>query len=314
MSANNAPKAGHFSGLHRRSAPRVDSVIYTLSCSIAHARTHIRVRTSNYPGRALRAALLTCCLTWPATLLAQQVAHQPAHQAAQRPVPQAAQSPPVAAAPTPADGSLDADTLRQIEAIGQEAGAALAPGAVRVVIEAGKLDPRLRLAPCERIEPYLPPGARAWGRTRVGLRCVQGPSPWNVFLPVTVKVFAPAWVVVAALPAGTVLQTQALQEAEVDWAAAASAPVADASLLVGRVLSRPLAAGAVVRSSDLKQRQWFGAGDTVKLVARGSGFSVSGEGQALSAGVEGQPVRVRIEGGRVLSGLAVGLNRVEVPL
>jgi flagella basal body P-ring formation protein FlgA len=182
------------------------------------------------------------------------------------------------------------------------------------VIEPGRLDPRLRLAPCERIEPYLPPGARAWGRTRVGLRCVQGPSPWNVFLPVTVKVFASAWVAVAALPAGTVLQAQALQEAEVDWAAATSAPVADASLLVGRVLSRPLAAGAVVRSSDLKQRQWFGAGDTVKLVARGSGFSVSGEGQALSAGVEGQPVRVRIEGGRVLSGLAVGLNRVEVPL
>ena len=69
-----------------------------------------------------------------------------------------------------------------------------------------------------------------------------------------------------------------------------------------------------MRPGDLKQRQWFGAGDTVKLVARGSGFSVSGEGQALSAGVEGQPVRVRIEGGRVLSGLAVGLNRVEVPL
>ena len=28
---------------------------------------------------------------------------------------------------------------------------------VRVEIEPGRLDPRLRLAPCERIEPYLPP-------------------------------------------------------------------------------------------------------------------------------------------------------------
>ena len=242
MSANNAHKAGHFSGLLASHLPRVDAVIDTLPCLIAHARMHTRVRTANHPGRALRAGLVACCLVWPTTLLAQQVAQQPAAQATQRPAPQAAQPTAVAAAPTPADGSLDADTLRQIEAIGQEASAALAPGAVRVVIEAGKLDPRLRLAPCERIEPYLPPGARAWGRTRVGLRCVQGPSPWNVYLPVTVKVFAPAWVAVAALPAGTVLQAQALQEAEVDWAAAASA-ARRRRLAAGRAHAGPAAGG-----------------------------------------------------------------------
>ena len=76
--------------------------------------------------------------------------------------------------PRLSDGSLDPDTLQRIQALGEQAGAALAPGAVRVEIEPGRLDPRLRLAPCERIEPYLPPGARAWGRSRVGLRCVQG--------------------------------------------------------------------------------------------------------------------------------------------
>jgi flagella basal body P-ring formation protein FlgA len=84
--------------------------------------------------------------------------------------------------------------------------------------------------------------------------------------------------------------------------------------LVGRVLARPLAAGSAVRDADLKQRQWFGAGDTVQLLARGNGFSVSGEGKARSAGIEGQTVRVRTEAGRVLTGLAVGQNRVEVQL
>ena len=80
------------------------------------------------------------------------------------------------------------------------------------------------------------------------------------------------------------------------------------------MLARPLPAGAAVRQSDLKQRQWFAAGDTVQLVARGSGFSVTGEGQAMSAGIEGQTVRVRTDNGRMLSGQAVGLNRVEVQL
>ena len=212
------------------------------------------------------------------------------------------------------DGSLDADTLQRIQALGEQAGAGLAPGVLRVAIEPGRLDPRLRLAPCERIEPYLPPGARAWGRSRVGLRCVQGPTAWNVYLPVTVKVFAPAWVAASALPAGSELQPDMLRQAEVDWAASATPPVADAAKLVGRLLARPLPAGAAVRLGDLKQRQWFAAGDTVRLVARGQGFSVSGEGQAMSPGVEGQTVRVRTETGRVLTGQAVGQHRVEVQL
>ncbi len=220
-----------------------------------------------------------------------------------------------AAAQAPAaDGSLDQDTLQRIQALGEQAGTGLAPGALRVQIEPGRLDPRLRLAPCERVEPYLPPGARAWGRSRVGLRCVQGPTPWNVYLPVTVKVFAPAWVLSAPLPAGSVLEASQLTQAEVDWAAAATPPVADVVKLVGRQLSRPLPAGAPVRAADLRQRQWFAAGDTVRLVARGQGFSVGGEAQAMGPGIEGQTVRVRIDNGRVLSGLAVGRNRVEVQL
>jgi len=211
-------------------------------------------------------------------------------------------------------GALDAHTLQQLQALGVEAGAAVAPGAVRVEVEPGRLDPRLRLAPCERIEPFLPANARIWGRTRVGLRCAQGAANWSVSLPVTVKVFAPAWVLSEPLQAGAVLQAAHLQQAEVDWAAAATPPVGDVSQLVGRQLARPLAAGAAVRVADLRQRQWFGAGDTVQVLARGQGFSVSGEGQALSAGIEGQTVRVRIDNGRVVSGLATGRNRVEVSL
>lgn len=213
-----------------------------------------------------------------------------------------------------AEGALDPDTLQRIQGLSEQAGAALAMAGVRVEIEPGRLDPRLRLSACERIEPYLPPGARPWGRSRIGLRCVQGPSAWNVTLPVTVRVFALAWTATVPISAGSVLEAAQLQQVEVDWAAAATPPVADLDKLLGRQLSRPLPAGAAVRVADLKQRQWFGAGDTVQVVARGNGFSVSGEGQAMSPGIEGQTVRVRTDNGRVLSGQAVGTNRVEVQL
>jgi flagella basal body P-ring formation protein FlgA len=219
-----------------------------------------------------------------------------------------------AAEPDPLPGGMDSAVWRQIQDLSERSTAGFAAGQARVEISTGQLDPRLKLAPCERIEAYLPAGARAWGRSRVGLRCTQGPSAWNVSLPITVKVFAPALVVHTALPAGTVLQATHLQEAEVDWAAERSPALADPAKLLGRTLGRALSAGAAVRQADLKQQLWFAAGDTVQVVARGAGFSVSGVGLALAPGVEGQPVRVRTDSGRVLSGLPVAANRVEVQL
>jgi flagella basal body P-ring formation protein FlgA len=82
----------------------------------------------------------------------------------------------------------------------------------------------------------------------------------------------------------------------------------------GRTLGRALQPGQGLRATDLRQRQWFAAGDTVQVLARGNGFAVSGEAQALNPGIEGQPVRVRTESGRVLTGTPVADRRVEVLL
>lgn len=188
---------------------------------------------------------------------------------------------------------------------------AAAPGA-RVQVEVGTLDPRLKLAPCDEIQPYVPANARLWGRSRIGLRCAKGATRWNVYLPVTVKVFAKALVATRALPAGTVIAEADLAQAEVDLAEDASAAVTRAPLALGRALERPLSAGASLRQSHLKPRQWFAAGETVQLVAQGPGFQVGGSGQALNAGIEGQPVRIRTDSGRVLTAEAVGERRAEV--
>lgn len=191
---------------------------------------------------------------------------------------------------------------------------ARAPEGLRIEIETGRLDPRLKLAPCARTEAYLPTGFKPWGRTRVGLRCLQGERLWNVFLPITVKVFGPGLVAATALPAGTALTENDLVEGEVDLAAAHTAVLRDPALAVGRTLTRSLAAGQALRENDIRARQWFAAGDTVRVSATGPGFAVHGEGRALGAGIEGRPVRVRTESGRIVTGLAVADRQVEVPL
>lgn len=188
------------------------------------------------------------------------------------------------------------------------------PRITRVEVQVGELDSRLKLAPCRRMQPYLPPGLKAWGQTRIGVRCVAGQKRWNVFLPVTVRVFAEAWVASAPLSAGVLLAPSMVRPAEVDLAASPSPAVLDLSQAVGRKLATPLSAGEALRSSHLRPKQWFAAGDTVKVVARGRGFSVSGEGRALMAGLDGQSVRVRTDAGRVLTGVARAERTVEVRL
>lgn len=211
------------------------------------------------------------------------------------------------APPTPALAG-DGDALLR------DAASRAAPAGARVEVKPGTLDPRLRLAPCQRIEPYLPSGARPWGRTRVGLRCRDGQAHWNVFLPVTVRVFAPTWVATQPLPAGTVLEDTHFTRAEVDWAAADAPPLARLEALRGRTLARPLAAGQAPRGPDLRARQWFAAGETVSILAIGNGFAVSGQGQAMAPGIEGQPVRVKTDSGRIVTGQPVAERRIEVVL
>lgn len=185
---------------------------------------------------------------------------------------------------------------------------------LRVQVRVGRLDPRLRLAPCASVQPYLPAGTRLWGAARIGLRCTDTAVRWNVFLPISVDVYGPALVANAPLAAGRVLAADDLHSAEVNLSATRTAAVTRREVAVGRTLARPMAAGDSLRETDLRARQWFAAGDSVQLVATGSGWHISGAGQALAPGVEGQSVRVRTESGRVVSGVAVADRLVEVAL
>ena len=219
------------------------------------------------------------------------------------------------AAPAGADeaaATIDASLLDSVRALAL--GKAGEAHGARVEVSIGQLDPRLRLAPCQSVEPYLPPGVRLWGKARIGLRCKAGPTPWNVYLPIVVKVFGRALVVPAGAPAGAVLSEADLAEAEVDLAEDFTPALVDPKLAVGRTLAQNLRPGQTLRQTHLKSRQWFVAGETVRVVATGAGFSLESEAQALSNGIEGQPARVRTESGRVLTGQPVGERRLEVGL
>jgi flagella basal body P-ring formation protein FlgA len=184
----------------------------------------------------------------------------------------------------------------------------LAPPAARIVVTPGALDARLRLAPCAQVLAHLAPGQPVWGHTRIGLRCAA--PAWQVYLPVQVQVFAPAWVSAVPLPAGARIMRLQWTSREADWSAPGGAPVAE--LDEARTLARPITAGQALRNADLTPRRWFDSGESVSVIAQGTGFAVRTEGRALNHGIEGVPVRVRTESGRIVEGRATALGRVEL--
>lgn len=213
--------------------------------------------------------------------------------------------------PLSATAALPLAWTQRLQALAEQAARAALPATAQVVVEVGAPDPRLRLAPCAEVQPFVPPGQSLWGRSRLGLRCTQGPGRWQITVPAQVRVIAPAWVATAPLPAGTVLRAEHLawQNAEIS---SETAPVVGASAPLGRVLAQPIQNGVALRQPHLRARQWFAAGDPVTVLWRGAGFELKTEGQALAAGLEGQGVRVRVGEGRVIQALPVGERRVEL--
>ncbi len=176
---------------------------------------------------------------------------------------------------------------------------------LRLEVEVGQLSSRLKLAPCAKVEPYIPTGNQLWGKTRLGVRCVDGPSRWNVFLPVTVKAFGPAWVMKGNVLPGTVLTEEDAMEADVDWAQERNVILGTPSQWVGQVAARSLTAGQALRQGMTRPAQVFQAGAQVRVVAQGPGFQITTAGQAMSAGYVGQPARVKMDNGRVMSGVVL---------
>ena len=183
----------------------------------------------------------------------------------------------------------------------------------RVEVVLGRLDERLQLAPCARVEPFLPANSRLWGKTQIGLRCAEGAS-WSVYLPVDIRVFAPALIATRAIGFGNAVGQDDTRLEEVEVSREPGSPLADMASLEGRTAARVIAAGQILRAEHFRTPPAIGAGDTVRLILNGAGFSISASGRALSTAAEGQSVRVQTDSGRVVQGVARSGRQVEMRL
>jgi flagella basal body P-ring formation protein FlgA len=183
------------------------------------------------------------------------------------------------------------------------------PGEVSVKV--GAIDPRTALAHCPAPEAFLQPGARAWGKTTVGVRCTA-PSSWTIFIQAQVNVKADYVAAAVPLAQGQAVEQGQLMLVKGDIAAMPNGIITDMAQAIGRTPTVSLAAGTPLRLDTLKSKPVVQQNQAVRLVLNGHGFSVSAEGRAIGTAGEGQVVQVRTPSGTVVSGTAKAGGMVEV--
>jgi flagellar basal body P-ring formation protein FlgA len=177
------------------------------------------------------------------------------------------------------------------------------PGGGEVEVVIGELDPRLTLAPCARYEPFVPAGAKLWGRSSLGVRCVEGAN-WTVFVPIEVRVWGTVQTAARPIGRGRPITADDVRIDRVDLTRISGAIYGADESLDGNVAVRSIAAGEPLRRDLLRPPPIMAAGDPVKVVYDGTGFAISIDGKALAPAGEGQVVRVATAAGRILTGVA----------
>ncbi len=100
-----------------------------------------------------------------------------------------------------------------------------------------------------------------------------------------------AYVLARPLEGGDIVAAADLTRAEVPVSQARSA--LDASAIVGREVTRHLAAGVVLRSYDVAAPQLVKRGQPVSIVYRRANLVITASGRALTGGARGDAVRVQ---------------------
>ncbi len=189
-----------------------------------------------------------------------------------------------------------ADTRTAIERLLHQESQGL-PGRVQVTLPAAT-----ELPACAEPQPFLPTGARAWGRVSVGVRCA-GAAPWTRYVSAYVAVIASYQVAARGIAPGEALHEGDASAREGDLAALPAGVVTDAAELGGKVAMNHIAAGAPLRRELLRGALLVRQGQQVRVVVRGPGFSAGVDGRAMNDAAVGATVQVKANNGRLIFGV-----------
>jgi flagella basal body P-ring formation protein FlgA len=154
------------------------------------------------------------------------------------------------------------------------------PGATQVLV--GTLDPRLRLARCEKeLTAALPTGATFRERMTIAVSCPEG-NTWTIYVPVTIETRAKVLVLRKPAARGARVGAEDVEVQDRVVGGPSDSFLTDVAQLEGYTLKRPLAAGAALSIDVLAVDMVVKRGQSVTLMASASGIEVRAPGRAMS--------------------------------
>jgi len=214
-----------------------------------------------------------------------------------------------AARAEPAPAQDPAEVARVAEEFLRQQASAL-PGQPVIALELPQLD---RYPACQSLGAFVPGGAQLRPRMTIGVRCAA-PQPWTAYVQASLAVRGQYYVAAHAIRSGQTVRADALAARDGDLVTLPPGTVVDPAQAIGRIASQRISAGRPLRASALRDARSVLRGQTVRVLARGSGFVVSSEGQAMANAAPGGTVQVKMASGQVVSGVVRDAGTVEVPL
>ncbi|AKQ56002.1 flagellar basal body P-ring formation chaperone FlgA [Bordetella hinzii] len=186
----------------------------------------------------------------------------------------------------------------------------LAPGQASVVMDPVKND---RLPACDALSPFMPGALRPRARMTVGVRCAA-PHNWTAYVQASVSMTGTYYVAGRQIPPGKTIGPEDLDAREGDLIALPAGVMTDTARILGMQARHRINAGQPIRGSALRNADAIARGQNVRIIARGNGFTVSSEGQAMDDAPPGATVQVRTASGQIVSGVVQSAGQVEVQL
>lgn len=183
------------------------------------------------------------------------------------------------------------------------------PGDVTVSVH---LPLGVSLPECPGFSLSTPSGARAMGRSSVAVRCPALAGTWSLLVPVQIQVLAPYLVTARAIPAGQALAADDLTTRTGDLGALPAGTLTQLEQALGQITRTALTGNQTLRPQLLKVVEVVRNGQSVTVLAGGSGFEVRNTGVALNGGGVGALIRVRLANGQVVNGTATPRGEVRL--
>jgi flagellar basal body P-ring formation protein FlgA len=185
-------------------------------------------------------------------------------------------------------------------------------GADELIVTAGVVDARLRLAACgAALEAFLPTGAQPAARTTVGVRCAT--PYWTVYVPVTVETNMRVLVLKHATPRLAAVRAADVEIQQRRVAGFPTTYVTDVTKLQGRHLRQATPPGTALTVDHFAGDLLVKRGQRVTLLSAAGGIEVRAPGEAISDASPDGRVRVLNLGSRkVVEGVAETADSVRV--